>query len=185
MATVTERRLITAEEFAEMSFDVPAELVRGEIVEMCRPDMRHGVVCGNVGVPLTLWARGIDWGLVAFNDSGVVTERNPDTVRGPDVFVISKDRLPDGRAPAGFSDLVPNLAVEVLSLWDRWKRVLEKVSEYLDRGVDEVWVVDPDKRTVQVFRPDDEPTRYGEQDEITSSVLPGFSCRVGEFFLGI
>jgi Uma2 family endonuclease len=113
-----------------------------------------------------------------------VTERDPDTVRGPDVFAISKDRLPGGR-PEGFSDVVPNVAIEVLSPWDRWKRVLEKVSEYLDRGVDEVWVVDPGKRTVHVFRPDDEPICFGEASEMTSPTLPGFSCRVSEFFLGI
>ncbi|HUG93534.1 MAG TPA: Uma2 family endonuclease [Planctomycetaceae bacterium] len=185
MATVTELRLLTAEEFAELSFEVPVELVRGEIVEMPRPDVMHGTVCVNVTFPLTSWNRSVDFGLVVSNDSGVVTERDPDTVRGPDAMVISKDRLPDGIAPRGFSDLVPNLAIEVLSPSERWKKVLEKVSEYLNRGVDEVWVVDPRRHTVQVFRPDDEPTCYGEQDEITSSVLPGFSCRVSEFFLGI
>ncbi|MBW3539584.1 MAG: Uma2 family endonuclease [Planctomycetes bacterium] len=185
MATVAEPILITAEQFAELSFDVPVELVRGEIVEMPTPDVVHGCVCVNVSFPLEAWNRATDFGLVSSNDSGVVTERDPDTVRGPDVAVFSKDRLPEGRAPRGFSDLVPNVTVEVLSPSDRWKRVHAKISEYLNRGVDEVWVIDPQKRNVQVFGPDNGPVLYEESDELTSAVLPGFSCRVSEFFRGI
>ena len=185
MATVTNPKLVTAEEFAELSFDVPVELVRGEIVEMSRPDVVHGTVCGNVAFPIMTWNRQRDFGLVVMNDSGVVTERDPDTVRGPDAMVISKDRLPGGIAPHGFTDLRPNLAIEVLSPSERWKKVREKISEYRNRGVDEVWIVDPKKRSVRIFRVDGTEISHGENDEITSPVLPGFSCRVSEFFLGI
>ncbi|MCC7423738.1 MAG: Uma2 family endonuclease [Planctomycetaceae bacterium] len=169
-----------------MQFDLPVELVRGEVVEMPRPELRHGVVCGNVGFPLSAWARSAGNGLVAFNDAGVITRRKPDTVRGPDVMFIPMDRLPDGRVPAGLSDLVPSLVVEVRSPSDRWKNIHEKISEYFERGVAEVWVVDYLKRRVHVFRADDDPIILAEGDIITSeSVLPGFSCEVSGFFAGL
>lgn len=186
MATQLEQELITAERFAAMTFDVPVELVRGEIVEMPRPGMRHGVVCGNVYDPVKAWSRATQRGLVAINDTGVITERDPDSVRGPDVLYISRERLPGGQVPTSFLAIAPDLAIEVLSPYDVWKDVLEKISEYFEAGVREVWVVDPDDRTVQVFRPDARPRKLADSDTLESpDVLPGFSCSVAAFFEGI
>lgn len=178
-------QLISASQFAEMAPEGPCELVRGEIVEMPRPGMRHGVVCGNVYDPIKGWARSGDRGLVATNDTGIITERDPDSVRGPDVLFISRERWPHDRAPEGFLEVAPDLTVEVLSPSDVWKDVLMKTSEYFDAGVREVWVVDPDLKTVQVFRPDAPPRRLQWTDVLESAdVLPGFSCSVAEFFIG-
>lgn len=176
------KTLITAEEFGEMSLDIPAELVRGEIVELPMPDQVHGAVCGNVYYAITTWARTTHNGVATINDSHVVTERGPDTARGPDVCYFQRDRLPEGRLPHGVCEAVPNLCVEVLSPSDRWQKVHRKIDEYLDRGVDEVWVVDLHKRVVQVFRQDEGPVTYSETDELRSSVLPEFSCRVANLF---
>lgn len=182
----TASALITAEQFSTMTFELPVELVRGEVVEMPRPDLRHGLVCGNVGFPLISWSRATNGGFVVTNDSGVVTERDPDTVRGPDVMFIPLARVAGGVLPSGFSDLLPSLAVEVMSPSDRWKQILKKIGEYLDRGVSEVWVVDPKRRVVHVYRPDDEPLIVGESETLESpAVLPGFSCEVREFFRGL
>jgi Uma2 family endonuclease len=184
MATAT--RLITAERFAKMHFEHPVELVRGEVVEMPPPEIRHGLVCVNVGYPLTGWARQTNRGIVVSNDSGVVTGRKPDTVRGPDVMFIPFDRLPNGQIPAGFADVVPSLVIEVRSPSDRWKSIHEKISEYFGRGVSEVWIVDYHKRTVHIFRADDEPVIRSEGEILTSEVvLPGFECQVSEFFRGL
>jgi Uma2 family endonuclease len=184
MATVGHR-LYTAREFAEMSIDTPVELVAGEVIEMPRPGMRHGVVCGNVYDPIKQWARSGNRGLVATNDTGVVTERDPDSVRGPDVLYVSRERWPHDRAPDGFLEVAPDLAVEVLSPFDNWKDVLQKISEYFDAGVREVWVVDPEIKTVQVFRPDAPPRNLRSADVLESAdVLPAFSCTVDTFFVG-
>lgn len=184
MATAT--RLITAGRFSKMHFEFPVELVRGKVVQMPPPEVPHGVVCGNVGVPLSLWARKSRRGLVAFNDAGIVTRRKPDTVRGPDVMFIPKERLPEGRVPPGLTDLVPSLVVEVRSPSDRWKEIYEKIAEYFERGVSEVWVVDYRKRVVHVCRAEDDPVILTENDALTSeTLLPGFSCEVREFFLGL
>lgn len=184
MATAT--RLITAERFARMQFELPAELVRGEVVEMPPTEVPHGIVCGNVGNPLFNWAKAKDSGFVAFNDAGIITHRKPDSVRGPDVMFFPLDRLPGGKAPSGLTDLLPSLIVEVRSPSDRWKSIFEKIAEYFDRGISEVWIVDYRKRTVHVCRADDDPVILTENDVIASeSVLPGFSCPVRDFFRGV
>lgn len=184
MATAT--RLITAERFAKMQFELPVELVRGEVVEMPRPEGRHGLVCGKVGFPLMAWTQNGERGEVLFNDAGVVTQRKPDTVRGPDLMFIPRDRLPEGGMPAGVVKLLPSLIVEVRSPSDRWKNLYEKINEYFERGVSEIWVVDYVKRRVHIFRADDDPVILTENDTLTSeSVLPGFTCKIREFFLGL
>lgn len=183
MATATA--LLTAEQFAKKDFGPWAELVRGEVVQMPRPEQQHGLVCVNIVYPLETWSRRDERGYVIANDAGVVTERNPDTVRGPDVMFIPMDRCPKQRLPRGI-DIVPSLAVEVMSPSDRWKQLLKKVGEYLERGVSEVWIVDPKKRQVHIYRPDDEPTVLTEDVTIRSeAVLPGFECEVREFFRGL
>lgn len=53
-------------------------------------------------------------GFVTRNDSGVVLERNPDTVRGPDVAYWSRKRMPEPRRK-GWMDVPPDLILEVLS----------------------------------------------------------------------
>ena len=186
MAGTVAQDLITAEQFAGMSFDVPVELVRGEVVEMPRPGMRHGVVCGNVYDPVKAWARSTERGVVAINDTGVITERDPDSVRGPDVLYIARERLPGGEIPSTFLGVAPDLAIEVLSPHDVWKNVLEKITEYFEAGVREVWVVDPEDKTMQVFRPDTKPRKLDASDVLESAdVLPEFTCSVGTFFEGI
>jgi Uma2 family endonuclease len=181
----TVQALVTADEFMRMSFDNPVELVRGEIIPMPPADQAHGCVCGNIYLAVSLWARRTKLGLATTNDSGVITERDPDTVRGTNVCYFSLDRVPGGKLEPRRIDLVPNICVEVLSHFDRWREVHHKIDEYLERGVNEVWVVDPQKRQVQVFRAEESPVTFAEGDELTSEELPGFNCRLAEFFAGI
>ncbi len=59
----------------------------------------------------------------------------------------------------------------------------QKVLEYLDHEVALVWVVDPKTRTATVYRSRQDVSILGESDDIDGrEVLPGFSCRVAEFF---
>src|SRR5437016_8913332 len=92
MATVTTRPM-TAEEFYEWANrpenrDKVCELERGEIVEMSRPGKRHGLTCANVAGILRNYVIQRKKGYVCSNDTGIIVERNPDTVRGPDVLLF-------------------------------------------------------------------------------------------------
>src|SRR5690242_13958204 len=97
MATTQLPALMTAEEFGNRPDPgYPEELVRGRIVRMPMPDRRHGYVCGNAYYHFREFVVGQDLGRVMTNDSGVLTERGPDTVRGADVCYYSYARLPRG-----------------------------------------------------------------------------------------
>ena len=85
--------------------------------------------------------------------------------------------------PRGFGDFVPDLAVEVLSPSDAQREVADKIGEYLQCGVPIVWLVDPDSKSVTVFRSLTDVRRLESSDTISAEpVLPGFSCRVSQFF---
>ncbi|MEK6260177.1 MAG: Uma2 family endonuclease [Planctomycetota bacterium] len=183
MATVITEKSITIDQFETMPFEFPVDLVRGEIVEMPPPGGVHGTVCGNVAFELISWTRRSDLGVVTANDSAVVTELDPDTVRGCDVAFVSWKRLPTKKIPKGAFRNPPDLVVEIMSPSDRWNNVLAKVNEYLDVGVIEVWIVDPEDRSVDVYRGDRKPARLANGQTLESAdVLPGFSCPVADFF---
>jgi Uma2 family endonuclease len=147
------------------------------------PDRRHGYVCGQAYFLLRLFVKDHDLGRVLCNDSGVITERDPDTVRGADVAYYSYARIPKGPLKAGYGPEVPELVFEVRSTHDRSRDVLEKVLEYLDAGVLVVVVLDPELRLAHVFGPDALPRVLGTDEELTfPGLLEGFSARVGSFF---
>ncbi len=77
---------LTAKDFFRLTpLDQPAELVRGSLVTLHMLGFRHGAVCGNIVYELRRFLEGRPLGRVISNDAGVITERGPDTVRGPDV----------------------------------------------------------------------------------------------------
>jgi Uma2 family endonuclease len=120
---------------------------------------------------------------IAVVESGVRTEADPDTVRGPDVSFWSFERVPADASPEGYPEAVPDLAVEVRSPGQSRPKLRDKVKEYLFNGVRAVWVVDPEERTVTVYSQPDEGRELGETATLTGDdALPGFTCRVGELF---
>src|SRR6266478_2095665 len=112
----TAKNLMTAEEFCEW-VDRPEnanrwfELVRGEVIELPQPMKPHGAVCGNVAFVLGRYVRQRQKGYVTGNDTGVILERDPDTVRGPDVALFEDAQSFEELAP-GYGEVAPRLAVE-------------------------------------------------------------------------
>ena len=183
-ASVTIPAVLTAEEFARRPDPgYPEELVRGRIVPMPMPKPRHGEICGKAVRILGNWADDHDLGRVLSNDTGVVTERGPDTVRGADVSFYSYARVPKGPLPDRYLDTPPDLIVEVLSPSDRWPKVLAKVAEYLDAGTNLVIVLDDPRRQAHMYWADGTIRLLGADDELTIPEMLGeFRVRVGRFF---
>jgi Uma2 family endonuclease len=187
MATVAPpgERLMTVGEFIKLPDDgVWRELVKGKVIEMPQPKPRHGFVCTEIASRLREYVKAHDLGRVV-GESGIITERDPDSMRGPDVSLYSFERLPRGPMPDGHLDVLPELVVEVLATFDRWPRVLEKIVEYLDAGVRVVCIVDPETQTAQMYT-SEAPVRYlTRDDELTiPELFPDFRCRVGDLFSG-
>jgi Uma2 family endonuclease len=174
---------MTLEQFvARPNTDDLDELVKGRIVPMTRPTPRHGQICGKVTWILGPFADERDLGHVVSNDSGVITERNPDTLRGPDVAFYSYGRLPKGPIPARYLEVVPELVVEVRSPNDRWSEIYSKAGEYLNAGVSIVLVLDDEDQTASIFSDKGVEELPAGADLRFPEILPGFSVAVRRFF---
>jgi Uma2 family endonuclease len=177
-------KLITAEEF--MNMPEPADgskqdLVRGEIVTMPSPKGMHGIIQSKVDRLIGNFVdeHRLGW---TVTESGVILERDPDTVRGPDVAFYSIQRQPN--PPEDYFEVPPDLAVEIRSPSDRPGRIREKIRDYVANGVRLIWVVDPADRTVTVYAGRNRGVVYDESDTLDcGDVLPGFSCQVSQFFV--
>ena len=176
--------LITAEEFAEMPDDGRSlELVEGRIIELPPPKARHGKICSQVARILGQHVRAQDLGTILINDAGIITRRDPDSVRGADVAYYSHARMPRGPAPDSYSEVAPELIFEVGSSSDRWRDVETKVAEYLNLGVPVVCVLDPEPQTARLYYPDQPDRTLGPDDELTfPECLPEFRVLVRSLF---
>jgi Uma2 family endonuclease len=182
--STTVHKLITAEEFLQMpDNDMKLELVKGEVIESMPPGGEHGVVAAEVFAQLRMWMKK-GYGGCAGIESGVILARHPDTVRGPDVYYFSQERIPETGIPKAFWQIAPDLAVEVVSPYDTVKELGDKVRDYLDAGTPIVWVVYPERKEVVVYTQGGTVRVYqtGDVLEGFKEVLPGFRCPVAELF---
>ena len=128
--------LLTIEEYLTLPDDgIPNELVRGKIVPLVVQTPRHGQICAGIVYFIGRYLDDRALGHLVCNNSAIVTERNPDTVRGADVAFYSYRRVPRGPLPEKYLDVAPELVFEVRSPTDRWSAILAKVAEYLEAGV--------------------------------------------------
>ena len=177
--------LLTADDLLRLpSFEGRRELLRGGLIEMSPSSLLHSEVGLRIGSLIGRFLERENVGRVYGADAGFIIERDPDTVRSPDVSVVLADRLPAGRSPTeGFFAAAPDLAVEVISPGDRSGEVQAKVSDYLTAGTALVWVVDPERRKVTVYDGEGGVQVLGEDQQLDGgAVLPGFSVRVRQFF---
>lgn len=173
---------ITLEELARMPDDGQRhEIDEGELIVMTRPNLRHGIIQVNVAGILREHVRRHGLGRV-ITESGFVLRRNPDTLRGPDVAFVRKERLTNV-LETGWAEMGPDLAVEIVSPSDTARQIDRKVHQYLAAGTLAVWVVYPDTKSVHVFEPGGN-ARVVEVDGTLSSpaALPGFHVAVSEIF---
>jgi Uma2 family endonuclease len=186
-AATTAKKRMTAEEFCDWVHQPEQankwfELVRGEVIELPAPNKPHGFVCADMGRILGNFVYEQGKGYLTGNDSGVILERGPDTVRGPDVAYY-EDAETFAELHPKYGEVPPRLAIEVLSLSDRLGKVMRKIMDYVRNGVALVWLIDPETRNVTVHRPGKEPYVVEENQELTGEdVLPGFRCQVVDFF---
>jgi Uma2 family endonuclease len=175
---------LSAEEYALLADSGgPTELVRGSIVRMNPPFPRHGQICRAVDRIFGNYIDQHDLGHVLINDTGVITQRDPDTVRGADVSYYSFDSVPKGPLPQEYLSVPPEIVFEVLSAGRSRTKLLAKVAEYLDVGVSAVCVLDDEIMTAQVFRADRPLENLTANEELTfPGIIDGFRVVVHRFF---
>jgi Uma2 family endonuclease len=152
------------------------ELIQGVLRVMSPAGGRHGRIALRLARRLGDYVERHDLGETYAAETGFLIERDPDTVRAPDVAFVARDRLADWRDYAGYLPLAPDLVAEVVSPSDRSGELEEKVASWLAAGVCIVLVVDPQAKSIRVWRSPDECDSYTEGDVDLGPVLEG--CRL-------
>lgn len=176
-------KFMTAEELLHLPDDsYRYELVKGELRQMPPAGFEHGSLAIKIGWRLGQYVEVNNLGLVLAAETGFKISSDPDTVRAPDVGFVRKDRLP-AELPKGYFPGAPDLAVEVISPSDTFQEVEEKVFDWLESGTSLVWVINPSRRRVTIYRSLTEFTVLTENDELSGGdTVPGFRCRISELF---
>lgn len=176
--------LLTLDEFQRLPDDeCRSELVRGRLVREPPAGMDHGRLENRIAFLITAFVDQHALGEIFTGDTGFVLFEEPPTVRAPDVAFVSRDRLPAANESIGFGRLAPDLAVEIVSPSNSVTEILDKAADYLAAGTRLVWVVEPRRRRVTVYRSRSEIRLLSEEDELDGyDVLPGFSATVAEIF---
>jgi Uma2 family endonuclease len=157
------------------------ELVKGEL-RVSPAGLRHEKIAVKLGQLLLNFVERHRLGDVYGSSAGFKLPNGD--IRSPDVSFVRADRLPDGQAPEGFAEFLPDLAVEIVSPTDRATEIAEKIGEYLAHGVQVVWLVEPRHQTITVYHSMTDVMTFHATEELRGDpVLPGFSCRVQQVFV--
>jgi Uma2 family endonuclease len=175
---------MTFEEAALLDPDQYAgEIVQGEWIPVSKNTWRHSEIVSNVSFLLQQYARQQRGWRVGAGDPGSKLSHDPDTLRAPDAAIIREDRRPAGRGAEGWLEGAPDVAVEVVGDGQTASELVKKAMEYLAAGAKMVWVLDPEPQLLLVLTPPNQIRILGAEDTLDAgAVLPGFTCKVSEFF---
>lgn len=153
------------------------ELIGGEVIEVVA-NSYSSIVTLLLSAEIVLYVKKHKLGYVTGESSGYIVG---DERYIPDAGFISKAKQPTPPHKT-WIPFPPDLAAEVLSPTDEPADVRFKVFNYLKAGTI-VWVVDPDKKQVEIYTPGGEARRIGIDGTLDGGeVLPGFTLPVKEIF---
>lgn len=185
---ITVAAPITAEDLLAMPDDGIERWIKdGELREggMTIRNRFHSETLTLIVFALQSWLRNQPrpHGKVLCGEAGVRLRRDPELTVGIDAVYIGPELARQNLAGTTIVDGVPVLAIEILSPSDKQEEVEEKIDDYLGAGVLQVWEVNPRRRTVTVYRPDQEPQFFNvKQDLVADPELPGFRVPLSELF---
>ena len=180
----TDASLLTADDLLRLhGKGVRGELVQGVLHETMSAGHRHGTIVVRLSARLFNFVEPRALGTLVASDSGVWLERDPDTVREPDIAYTSAEKIPLDADIPGYAEAVPDLVVEVKSPSDSRRYARERGRMWIGYGVQLAWVLYPETRTVEVHRPGLPPTVIGPGGALDGAdVLPGFTCQLDTVF---
>ena len=176
-------KLYTADDLWEMTTDEPWELWEGELRKVPGAGGDASWFAGVIFSLLLPFVRSSKLGMLTGADGTYIVARDPYTALVPDVAFVRWDRLPDGTRPKKYVPVAPDLVVEVRSPTDRPGAIAEKRALYRRAGVPLIWWVDPERRTVAVYRHGELVAELGDGEVLDGEdILPGFRLAVAEIF---
>lgn len=163
-----------------VSSDALTEVVDGVIVEKV-VSAKATLIASWIFAHLDNWLRGRGLGTAVPEMVFVLTDK---LKRRPDVAFVSAERWPLDRPIPDFGDweVIPDLAVEVVSPHDDPEAIAAKINEYFDHGVRQVWLVMPRVRQVQVFESRESSRVVHMPAVLETDLLPGWRLPLVEIF---
>jgi Uma2 family endonuclease len=180
----TNPRIFTIDDLMNLPDDgYEYELREGELVQMPPCSNESSEVGLTIAAALKVFVKQHSLGLVSGADGGYTLQRTRPTVLAPEAAFVSRDRVPPREKRRRYLELAPDLVAEVISPSDRAGEVHQKVMLWLSHGVRILWLVDPVKETVTVYRPDRGPILLHIGDVLDGDdVIPGFTLPVADIF---
>jgi Uma2 family endonuclease len=156
---------------------------KGEVVIMPPAFSDTGNRNFNIAAQLGVWTEQNGTG-IGFDSSTGFTLPNGAT-RSPDASWIKLDRwnaLTDAEK-ASFAPICPDFVIELRSSSDALARLQDKMQEYIANGTTLGWLIDRKNRTVQIYRPNQEPEILNQPETVSGDPeLPGFMLRMAKIW---
>lgn len=177
--------------------DWQMELVDGSILVMGPSDYESEEIGAEFVRQIANWVRPRKLGRVTGSSAGFILpkseeedsssengsngQKEPRNLRAPDISFVQANRLK--RTKRDFVELVPDLMVEVKSKTDRVKTLIKKIELFLELGAVVGILIDPDKRTLVVYRRNESPLTLCDGDTLTvPELLPGWELAIAELW---
>ena len=179
---------VTPEQFEELCIkydELRLELTStGELIVMPGTGSQTGIRNADLTYQLRAWTINDATG-VCFDSSTIFALPN-NARRSPDASWVRRERWDSlsERQKEGFAPICPDFVIELRSPSDSLATLHSKMLEYTANGASLGWLIDPFKRRVYVYRPDQEPVIL-ENPEIVHGdpVLPGFKLKTAELWV--
>jgi Uma2 family endonuclease len=185
VAPWAEPVLMTADELLRLPEDEwRYELVEGRLVRVSPTGSEHGLTVMALLLAVGNFAKDQSLGDVFPAETGflISLEGTPDTVLAPDLAYVSRGRGSETRTK-GYARVAPDLVAEVASPSQGRAEMSAKARRWLTGGVRLVWVIFPESRTVEVWRPGEPARTLGCDDELSGEdVLLGFAYPIKNLF---
>lgn len=182
------QKALTWKEFHQLEFDDNDpfwyELINGEIVRKQSPTLSHQAVSREIEYQLVSWNKQTKAGVVFHAPLDVVLDDG--NCYQPDILFIKKERFFIQDEKEQIIIGAPDLVVEILSKSSASNDKGIKKDTYEIHGVREYWLVDPVRKSIEVYALKDERYRlvgyYEEEGVLKSTVLEGFEMGVAKVF---
>jgi Uma2 family endonuclease len=172
-----EKQHYTYADYLEWEGQERYELFNGEAFMMASPSVAHQAILGELltdfniflrGKPCQVFAAPLDVRLFPKEDN------SDDTVVQPDLLVVCDK----GKISKGSINGPPDLVIEIMSPSNSHRELFLKFQYYLEAGVREYWMIEPEEKRVQVHIYENGhylSTGYKENAIIAVSILPGLN----------
>jgi Uma2 family endonuclease len=164
------------------------EIIDGEVIPLASPTLKHQVILKRLLQQIDRFVLPKRLGELLTAPFDFVVRRAPVRTRQPDLFFLSRERLQDWThlQEQPRLEFAPDLVIEILSPSDTYTYWSEKLQDYYALGVPEVWLVDIDKRAIEVQVREAGGYRslgwFSGEQTVPSQVLAGLELKPAEVF---